>query len=541
MRKFWALTRVNLQMALYQLSLIRRRGDRKESRGFQVGLLVLAVAIMAYWAFVTHSMLLSFSEVHLPWLVLVFGVLMISFLVLGLGLYTFNSLLFESADTDQLFAYPLPKLTVVLGKVSGIVVENWAIAFVFWLPTVVVYGVDASPGVVFYLFAVVVWLVAPGVPLFVLALVSYLVGLLASGRRGRRILQVVLTVGFLAGIGVGLQQAVTAMMATARISPGADLTGQLLAMMRGFYPPAGYAVDALVTGSWGALGLAVVWNVVPFVLIAWAISASYSWIRSRLTAVARVRGGQLKYAGRSAGGALYRKELGRLMGSPMYMMNSLIGAALTILFAFLFGISTGKNAEGMRELIQQLGITLTPILLVAFLFMLSISNTTAASISLEGTNLWILQSLPVDARAVLRAKLLVQATIIPPVVVVSSAIAVFTVGIGWDGFVMVLVPCVVFTLVSACVGLIYNLHFHRFDFFNDQQVVKNSASVMLTMGTMVVAMMAATFGYGLVAQFGAVNLWAYWGLWVVVLAAAAVVLYRHLMTRGAVLFQHLSA
>jgi len=36
-----------------------------------------------------------------------------------------------------------------------------------------------------------------------------------------------------------------------------------------------------------------------------------------------------------------------------------------------------------------------------------------------------------------------------------------------------------------------------------------------------------------------VNLWLYWGAWVAALAVAAVVLYRHLMTRGVVMFQEL--
>jgi len=526
-------------MALYQLSLVRRRAGRREGRGMQAGLLIVVVAIMAYWGFMSNLLTNSFNKVGLPWLMLVIGMLIVSLLIMGLGLYTFNSLLFESTDTDQLFAYPLSKLTVVLGKVSGIVVENWVIGLVFWLPMVAVYGWYARPGPLFYLFALVTLLIVPGIPLFVLALISYVVGLVASRGRWRKILQVVLSIGFMAGIGIGLRQAVASLLATAKIEVGVDLQTQFFDMMQRYYPPVGYAIRALVTGSWGALGMAVVWNVVPFILVCALIASSYGWIRTRMTAVSRVTGGHLTYANSTAARSLYRKELWRLLSSPMYVLNSLGGAALTILFAFLFSISTGKNAEAMRAMLDQMHITLTPILLVAFLFLLAMSNTTAASISLEGQSLWIVQSLPIDARVILRSKLLVQVTVIPPIVALACLISVFTVWIGWDGFVIVLVPCLLFTAVSACVGLMYNLRFHRFDFYNDQQAVKTSASVLLTMGTMVVVMAVATFGYWLLGNWWTVNYVAYAAVWVVVLAAAAVVLYRHLMTRGAAVFEEL--
>ena len=540
MTKFLALTLVNLQMALYQLSLVRRRTGRQEGRGFQMGIGIIVLVIMAYWGFWSYMLTKTFGQSGVPWLTLVIGMLFVALLIMGLGLYTFNSMLFESADTDQLFAMPLSKLTVLLGKVSGIVVENWIIGLVFWLPIVAVYGYYAHPAPLFYLFALVTLLILPGVPLFLLALISYLVGLLASGGRWRKILQTVLTLGFMAAIGIGLRSAVAYLLATAKIDGTASAQDQYFALLQRLYPPAGYAIHALVGGSWSAMGLAILWNVLPFLAIATLIGASYAWIRSRITTVARVTSGHATYKTTSAARALYGKELSRLLGSPMYMLNSLIGALLTILFAFLFTIQTGKNAEGMRETLQQLNITLTPILLIAFLFMLSLANTTAASISLEGQNLWIVQSMPVDAATVLRSKLLVQLTIIPAIVLVSCVIALFTVSVGGAGFVMLLVPCLVFIAVSAIVGLIYNLHFHRFDFYNDMQVVKNSASVLLTMGTMAVVVAAATFGYWLLRRFMTVNLWAYWGVWVAILVVAAVVLYRHLMMRGVVMFQELS-
>ena len=530
MRQFWAVTRVNVLMALYNLSLIRRRTGRREGRGVLYGVAAVVVFLTGYWGFVSWQLSQQLRPLGYEWVVLTVAMLVMPTMVLALGFYSFNSLLFESADTDQLFAYPLSKLTVIAGKISGLIVQNWLVTFVFWAPAVAVYAYVTHPGPLFYPFALITWLIIPGIPLFVLGLISYIVGLLASGPRLRRLLSVGLTLALLVGVGFGIKAAVVRLTATA------DLSGDLFSLLQHFYPPVGYATRALAQGSWSALGLAVVWNAGPFLVVAVLIAGSYSWIRSRMTTVERVTSGRVTYTSTTAARALFGKEWGRLLGSPMYLLNSLIGGALLILFAFLMGRTTGSNAVNLRQILTDAGLSMTVVVLLFDLFFLAITNTTAPSISLEGKNLWIIQSLPVGAATILRAKWLVQACAVVPVILVAGGITVFTVGIGWGGFAAVVVPCVLFTLTGAGVGLIFNLHFYRFDFYNDQQVVKNSASVILTMGTMVVVVCVAVFGYWLAGRLVSVNFWTYWTVWVVILAAAAVAAYRFVMTRGAVLF-----
>jgi len=535
MNKFWALTRVNVSMALYQMSLTQRFRGRRQGHGFQYGLGVIVVVIMAYWTFWAYMLSRNFNKMGYEWILLTIGFLIITVLILGLGLYTFNSVLFESADTDQLFAYPISKFTVLAGKVSGLVVQNWMIALVFWLPMVGVYVYFTHPGPVFFLFAVLSLLIVPGIPLFVLSLISYVVGLVSSGPQFRKVLQGLVTVGMLVGVAFGIRAAVLHLISTV------NLNGDPFALLQKYYPPAGYSITAMVKSSWSAMGLAIVWNVVPLLLIIALIATSYAWIRSRMMMAAKVSHGRVSYASTSVTRALFGKEFARLTGSTMYLINGCIGGALTILFSFLLGRTGGKNGIGMQDLIHSLGITMTPIVLIIFLFLLSLANTTSPSISLEGKNLWILQSLPIDPKPVLRAKLLVQACVITPLALIATFICIFTVHIGGLGFVQVIVPCVLFILVSACVGLIANLHYHRFDFYNDMQVVRNSASVLMTYGIMVVVVAAATFCYWLWRHFiGSLNFWAYWGVWVAILAVAAVVLYRYVMTKGVALFQQLS-
>lgn len=120
-------------------------------------------------------------------------------------------------------------------------------------------------------------------------------------------------------------------------------------------------------------------------------------------------------------------------------------------------------------------------MVVLFCFLAALANTTAPSISLEGKNLWILKASPVDVGTILLAKLCVQLTIAIPVLIIDSVILSLTLHFSFMSFLWVCLIPVLMSVLSGLVGLIANLRYHRFDFTNEMQVVKNSASVLISM------------------------------------------------------------
>ena len=89
--------------------------------------------------------------------------------------------------------------------------------------------------------------------------------------------------------------------------------------------------------------------------------------------------------------ALFEKELRRYLGSSSYVINTALGIMVLCFVScgcILFGISNIENLFGISSL--ELILTQYGSLVIAsFLIM---SCTTSSSISLEGNNLWILQS-----------------------------------------------------------------------------------------------------------------------------------------------------
>ena len=534
MRQFWALARMNSVMALYQMNLMqRRRRNGRTSHGFMVGLIVIGAILMAYMVFWAVVLSIALNPDGVEWVILPIGLIIVVFLTLGLSMLTLDSLLFDSTDTDTLFAYPVSKFTVVAGKLGGLLVQNWFIVAVLWLPFVGVYAYYAHPGPLFYLFSVLCLLIAPGVPLFIMGTVSYIVNLITSGSRFHRMYSVVLTLALVAAMGFSLTRVIPA------LERNAGAGGDVFVLMQRVFPPIGFMVTALVHESPLAMLAAIGWNLLPFVLISALISLSYAFIRSRVAMVRKPRrAGRVSFGDATQSQALLRKELSRLVYSPIYLINSCLGPVILVVLVLLSG-RLGGNLVSVEDQLASIGVPFARVMLIFFLFMLSITNTTSPSISLEGRGLWIIKSAPVGAKPVLRAKLVLQVLVVTPLVVVASFLMMTTMHIRLVGVVTVVVPSVLFILVSACVGLVFNLHVYRLDFANDMQAVRNNASVLLTVGTMMAVVAVSTLGFVLVNHYHWMGFWAYWVVWVVIFAVATVVMYQYLMTTGVTLFEDL--
>lgn len=113
---------------------------------------------------------------------------------------------------------------------------------------------------------------------------------------------------------------------------------------------------------------------------------------------------------------------------------------------------------------------------------------------MEGKEWWLAKSLPLPARTVLDAKLLMNLILILPFYLVSEVFLILALKPGLqDSFWMMVIPAVI--LLFACVyGITVNLHFPVLDWENEVSVVKQSASAVL--GGMGGAVLAILGGAG---------------------------------------------
>lgn len=521
MRKFRELLKVNILLALMQLNMMRRAKGKGKGGSSASVLIIFVVFMMAYMGWVSNMMYNGFGKLGLGWLLLAFGLMMVTLFTLVAGLYSANAVLFEARDLDQLFTYPVSPFQILFSKVLALAAENWIVGAIFFLPGLVVYCINERPGALFYLYAVTGFFVTPLLPVCVSVLVAYLLGLLTGGMRAKTAINTILTLGMVIGFSFGMQSLFSG------FRPSGQDMSLMLSDFKNVYPPLGCLVSAMAGGSvldW-LIGLA--WNIVPFAILCGVLSLGYRALFGRNKTTRKATRKKLSFGVHSEFGTLFQKELLRYTSSVMYILNSSIGMVLMTLFIITAGTG-GKSMAALEALLPADSKALFALLV--FAFTLAITNTTAPSISLEGKNLWIVKSWPVDEEQILRAKLSLHLLVTLPLLAVNCVIAGFTLHIGAGSCLVLFVLGALFAVLGGLLGLIFNLFYHRFDFYSDTQVVKNSASVLLTMLCM--ALVAGAFA-GIYYEWGdRIGLDLFYLLVGVVLAALVAAAASFVFTKG---------
>ena len=127
-------------------------------------------------------------------------------------------------------------------------------------------------------------------------------------------------------------------------------------------------------------------------------------------------------------------------------------------------------------------MTVLPVVVAGFICMLvSTDDIAAPSVSLEGKNLWIVQTLPVDMREVLLAKermavLLNVAAIMPTTIILGIVF-----GIPANQIVMMLAFVILFACVMTDAALILDISHLNLNWTEEVAVIKSGVSVAVAL------------------------------------------------------------
>jgi len=211
-----------------------------------------------------------------------------------------------------------------------------------------------------------------------------------------------------------------------------------------------------------------------------------------------------------------------------------VGAIVTIVLAVvliirpntLLGIYNSDTGAALSDILDK-GL-LGAIVLAALSMMNSVS---APSISLEGKNLWIAKSLPVQARDILISKAAMHLTVCGVPNLLAGIVCIAVIPMNALQIVLTLALPVSVTLVFSLLGVTLNLAFPRFDWINPIQPVKQSVSSMLSMFGGMALILALAVIYIFLAA-GTIALDIYLLICIVVFIAVSTALYIHLITSG---------
>ena len=246
--------------------------------------------------------------------------------------------------------------------------------------------------------------------------------------------------------------------------------------IQNLYPPAVWLSKALVYGRESLLALFLFVSMGSFLLFLEILQPFYGKICSLLSANEAKRNYKMKKIhGKTVLHSMVERELRHYFSSTVYVTNTLIAEVLMIIMTVAILVMGNETIE---SLVEMNGIVerVLPIMLGTLPAMLPMS---ACSISMEGKQWWLMQTLPVTEKEVLKSKIWANLLVVFPFYLVSEILAFLALRpVGINAVCLLVVP-VLYTVYGAKMGVAINKKFPIFDWDNETRVVKQSASSLL--------------------------------------------------------------
>ena len=514
-----------------------RRTGKSRSKGGGALFALLFVLIFLSLGSAFYAAAAALGSVLLPmglsWLYFaLMGLLSLLFGIFGSVFNTYAGL-YHARDNDLLLSMPIPSGAIVAVRLLGVYSMGLLYSAVVWLPAAIWYWTSAAPGAAAIVFSILLLFVSGLVILTLTCLLGWVVALVSSRVRRKSLVTVVLSLLFLGVYFYGYSRMNELLQLIVQN------TERFGAAVRSWLWPM-YQLGLAATGQGLPMLLYCVLALCLGTLVYFILTRSFIAITTteRGAKKAEYRGGTLKAS--SLGSALLKKELRRFLGSPVYILNCGMGFIMLLAAAVLLLVKAADIREALDGVLSGMPqlAGLVPLLGVFAVCLLSGTTvTTSPSVSLEGKNLWLLQSYPVPAREVLRAKVRLHLCIgeLPSLL----CALVFGIVLRLEPLCLLagLVIVVLDVWVMADLGLALNLWKPNLSWASETVPVKQGLPVLLTMlfGWLLgLAVTALCYALGLALPLPAAML-----LGALVLALLLLGLERWLRRRGAAIFEAL--
>lgn len=433
--------------------------------------LLVAVSIGGYAELIAKPL----DEVNLTYVMLTMFIFLVSVLSFMQGIYKSQGILFECKDNDMLFSLPIKKSTILFLRIFKLIAFQYIYNLMFLLPCYVIYIYHEGLSLSFLLLSILEFLLIPIIPTIVSSILGYIVMMISSKFKFKKIIQTMLSIAIFLGVYY------LSFNLDSFVNDIASRATSINDMLSRLYYPIGSYINLINDFNIFTLIKMILVSVIPFIIFVLLGSKYYFSIIFKSSEISIRGSGKVLYKSRSKLFSLCNKELKRFFSSPVYMFNSSFGLILLVVASVLLSIK-GKNI--LSGIFKQYGISgnmsINLIFVIVMLFSLFFTTITSSSISLEGKTINITKSLPISIKTIFDSKLLIALIIELPFVIISLLVLFIRFRLSFIYFVLVLLLGILIILFNGIVGLIVNLKYPKLNYTNDTEVVKQSMSVMIS-------------------------------------------------------------
>ena len=471
---------VKKQMAeIFRSYLYDAKKNKKRSKGafilyFALFALLMVGVLGGMFAFVALMLCEDMAAANMGWLYFTLMGLMAIFMGAFGSVFNTYSSLYLAKDNDLLLSLPIPLRVIISSRLVTVYLMGLMYSAVVIVPAVVVYWIQVAHSAAVIVGGLLTVAIVSLIVLLLSCLLGWVVAKISLKLKHKSITTVLVSL-----LGIGLyyfiyfkaQTVISDLVANAVVY-GVKIKGAA-------YPL--YLFGLMAEGDWTAMAL-VSAAVVLLTALTWLLlSRSFLRLATSGGSTGKARYREKKARVRSLPAALLGKECRRFVSSPNYMLNCGLGVLLIPAAGVLLLVKGGEWMAPLKAMLPGAESTLAALAISVACLLASMNDMAAPSVSLEGKSLWVLQSLPVSAWEVLKAKLKMQLvfTGIPMLVFLACALPVL--GLSPVLSLLTAAGSLLAVLLLALFGLTMGLKMPNLHWTSEITPVKQGGSVALAL------------------------------------------------------------
>lgn len=436
-------------------------------------LYVVVGAIIIFYAWIYfQQMYEGLKPLEMQNYILPIFMIAVAFIVFIYSIRLTENVLFKSKDYEMLSALPIKPKSILSSKLIYILSINYFFAFLIMLPTSILFMTKESLSLIYVIFTIIITIFIPVIPIVSGALLSILIGYIATKFKFTNLITTVILLLLLLSIVF-----VPATMATDFLN---TINVEQMDTLLKFYYPAYMVKNILQDTNILELAIYIGANLLIFIAFVTSVSKLYNYINQKLKETFKANKFTGKeYRNNTAFNAMLFKEIKKVLTTPMYLINNCFGFILILALSVITFFASSEyiyTSLIQVDMMEYKHLFITAIMI----YTVSLSCTTGSSISLEGKNFWIYKTMPVKPVDVLISKLSTNILLGLPVIVIATSLFSIKLNFSLLEYILCMIVPIMVLIGTALAGLLINLKYPIFEFENDVYVIKRSLSSMLS-------------------------------------------------------------
>ncbi len=499
MNKLISLIRTDLNIT-FGLSSIVHSFRTKKNR-WQIIILGLAMLSLVPTYFMLIKGLWSFydafSQIGQRSYFLLMGFLGSQLMVFFFGLLYVMSKYYFSNDLNQLVPLPIKPSHILTSKFITIMVSEYLTSLPIFLPFVIIYGIKTRAEVVYWVYSLLSVVFLPVIPL-VLSSLAIMIMMKYTNIKGKRDQLRILAAGGFIVLIIWIQLKIQT-MAQNSIAQGEDFLfnlardANLLVNKLGVvFPPSMWGTLALsnynkLMGSINILLYSLV-SIVSFILMILLSEKLFfdGLIGNIEVSASKGRGKKQDFEKHMVSTkpyiAIAKKEIKMLFKTPIYLMNSVGGVVIVPIILVMSILAGDASMEPVMKIISK-NMDLVVLGSIGLIGILGILNSVGATtFSREGSNFWIMRTLPIKAEAQIIGRLLSSLFIQFIGIIVMVVSLFFIIRLDILSVILIAFMGLLASIPMTLIGMIIDILRPMLTWTNPQQAMKQNFNVLISMG-----------------------------------------------------------